>query len=61
VRLVVKEIVATHRRHPVMHALGVGLLLLPVFVLTLPVAILAYPALLGLAFASAGAPAAARH
>jgi hypothetical protein len=35
--------------------------MLPVFVLTLPVALLAYPALLGLAFAGLGAPTAARR
>ncbi len=44
-----------------MHALGIGLVMLPAFVLTLPVAILAYPALLGLAFASAGGPSQTRH
>ncbi len=51
----------THRRHPVLRALGIGLLGLPVFVLTLPVAILALPTVLGLGLASMGAPTAARR
>jgi hypothetical protein len=51
----------TRTRHPVLRAMGIGLLGLPVFVLTLPVAILALPTVLGLALASMGAPAAGRR